>query len=154
MVKKLKRIAVTGGAGQIAYSLLFRLASGEVFGKDQPIALHLLELQDAVKWLEGVVMELDDCSFPLLQEIHIGSDPYQLFQGIDLALLLGSKPRGPGMERKDLLTENGKIFIEQGKALNGAAKDAKVLVVGNPCNTNCLIAMHHANKLHKEQFLR
>jgi malate dehydrogenase len=152
MVKKLKRIAVTGGAGQIAYSLLFRLASGEVFGKDQPIALHLLELQDAVKWLEGVVMELDDCSFPLLQEIHIGSDPYQLFQGIDLALLLGSKPRGPGMERKDLLTENGKIFIEQGKALNGAAKDAKVLVVGNPCNTNCLIAMHHANKLHKEQF--
>ncbi len=152
MVKKLKRIAVTGGAGQIAYSLLFRLASGELFGKDQPIALHLLEVPDALKWLEGVVMELDDCSFPLLQEIHIGSDPYQIFQGVDLALLVGAKPRGPGMERKDLLVENGKIFIEQGKALNGVAKDAKILVVGNPCNTNCLIAMHHADKLHKEQF--
>lgn len=152
MTKSLKRIVITGGAGQIAYSLLFRIASGEVFGDKQKIALHILELPDVIKALEGVVMELDDCSFPLLEEVHIGSDPHTLFKDIDLALLVGAKPRGPGMERKDLLTENAKIFIEQGKALNNASKDVKVLVVGNPCNTNCLIAMKHANKLSKENF--
>lgn len=152
MTKSLKRIVITGGAGQIAYSLLFRIASGEVFGDKQKIALHILELPDVIKALEGVVMELDDCSFPLLEEVHIGSDPHTLFKNIDLALLVGAKPRGPGMERKDLLAENAKIFIEQGKALNHAAKDAKVLVVGNPCNTNCLIAMKHASKLPKENF--
>lgn len=152
MTKSLKRIVITGGAGQIAYSLLFRIASGEVFGPDQKIALHILELPEVIKALEGVVMELDDCAFPLLQEINIGSDPNTLFKDIDLALLVGAKPRGPGMERKDLLAENAKVFIEQGKALNHASKEAKILVVGNPCNTNCLIAMHHASKIPKENF--
>ena len=152
MKKSLKRIVITGGAGQIAYSLLFRIASGEIFGDKQKIALHILELPDVIKALEGVVMELDDCSFPLLEEVHIGSDPRALFKDIDLALLVGAKPRGPGMERKDLLAENAKIFIEQGKALNHASKDAKVLVVGNPCNTNCLIAMKYASELSKENF--
>ena len=152
MHQPIKRIAVTGGAGQIAYSLLFRLASGEAFGPNQPIALHILELPEALQALEGVVMELQDCSFPLLHEIIIGSNPEVVFKNIDLALLVGSKPRGPGMERKDLLQENGKIFIHQGHALNHAHPEAKVLVVGNPCNTNCLIAMHHAKKLKKENF--
>lgn len=152
MTKALKRIVITGGAGQIAYSLLFRVAKGEIFGDNQKIALHILEVPDAIKMLEGVVMELDDCSFPLLEEVHIGSDPHALFKDIDLALLVGAKPRGPGMERKDLLAENAKIFIEQGKALNNASKDAKVLVVGNPCNTNCLIAMKYGHKLPKENF--
>lgn len=152
MSKSLKRVIVTGGAGQIAYSLLFRIASGEVFGPRCEVALHILELPEALKSLEGVVMELEDCSFPLLKEIQTGSDPYRLFKGIDLALLVGAKPRGPGMERKDLLVENAKIFIEQGKALNHASSEAKVLVVGNPCNTNCLIAMHHADKLPRENF--
>lgn len=147
-----KKIVVTGGAGQIAYSLLFRIASGEIFGQKQKIALHILELPDAMKALEGVVMELEDCSFPLLQDIKIGSDPHELFKGVHLALLVGAKPRGPGMERKELLAENGKIFIEQGKALNLASQDVKVLVVGNPCNTNCLIAMHYADKIPKESF--
>ncbi|MBM3191299.1 MAG: malate dehydrogenase, partial [Chlamydiae bacterium] len=110
------------------------------------------EVPEAVGALEGIVMELEDCSFPLLQEVRTGFDPYTLFKGVDLALLVGAKPRGPGMERKDLLMENGKIFVEQGKALNGLAKEAKVLVVGNPCNTNCLIASHFAMQLHKEQF--
>lgn len=146
------KIAVTGGAGQIAYSLLFRIASGELFGPHQPIALHILEVPEAFSALEGVVMELEDCSYPLVQKIEIGTDPHSLFRDIDLAILVGSKPRGPGMERKDLLSENGKIFIEQGKALNHAKKDAKVFVVGNPCNTNCLIAMHHASQLPKENF--
>lgn len=147
MGKALKRIAVTGGAGQIAYSVLFRIAAGEMLGKDQPIALHLLEVPEALEFLKGVVMELQDCAFPLLKEVHIGSDPFKIFEGIHYALLIGAKPRGPGMERKDLLLENGKIFIEQGKALGQvASSEALVLVVGNPCNTNCLIAMHHANK--------
>lgn len=152
MSPSIKRIAVTGGAGQIAYNLLFRLASGEVFGPSQKIALHILELPEAIKALEGVVMELEDCSFPILKEIRIGSDPHEVFKGVDLALLVGAKPRGPGMERKDLLSENAKIFITQGKALNEASKDVKVIVVGNPCNTNCLIAMHHAHRVPRENF--
>lgn len=153
MNKPLIRVAVTGGAGQIAYSLLFRLASGEAFGADQPIALHILEVPEAIKMLEGVKMELEDGAFPLLSEINIGSDPAILFKDIDWALLVGAKPRGPGMERGDLLTENGKIFIEQGKALDKVAKKTvKVIVVGNPCNTNALIALKNAPSLPKENF--
>lgn len=153
MDKPLKRVAVTGAGGQIAYSILFRIATGEMLGFDQPIALHLLEVPQALESLKGVVMELEDCAFPLLKEIHIGSNPHQVFEGVNYALLIGSKPRGPGMERKDLLSDNGKIFIEQGKALNAsAAKDVLIFVVGNPCNTNCLIAMHHAPKIPKERF--
>lgn len=152
-MKKLKRIAVTGGAGQIAYSLLFRLANGDFLGPDQPIALHLLDLPVAEKMLEGVKMELDDCAFPLLKEIKIGSDGEEVFGGVHYAFLVGAKPRGPGMERKDLLSENGEIFVGQGKALNRAAdKDVRVLVLGNPCNTNCLIAMHNAPDLKPSQF--
>lgn len=153
MVKPLKRIVVTGGAGQIAYSLVFRIASGEMFGKDQPVALHLLEVPEAVKALEGVKMELEDSAFPLLREVKIGSDPYQLFASVELALLVGARPRTAGMERKELLEVNGRIFIEQGKALNAVADpSAKVLVVGNPCNTNCLIAMHHAPNIPRTHF--
>lgn len=152
MHQKITKVAVTGGAGQIAYSLLFRIASGELLGKDQPISLHILEVPEAFAALEGVVMELEDCSYPLLKDIKIGTDPYELFKDIDIAILVGSKPRGPGMERKELLAENGKIFVSQGKALNNASKHVKVFVVGNPCNTNCLIAMHHADKIPKENF--
>lgn len=153
MGKDLKRVAVTGGAGQIAYSLLFRIAAGEMLGKDQPIALHILEVPDVLKALEGVKMELEDCAFPLLKEIHIGSNPKEIFKGVHFALLVGAKPRGPEMERGDLLKDNGKIFIEQGKALNDVAdKDVKILVVGNPCNTNCLIAMKHATRLSPKNF--
>lgn len=149
----MKRVAVTGGAGQIAYNLLFRIASGEMLGKDQPIALHILEIPEALKMLEGVKMELEDCAFPLLKEIRIGSDPVEIFSGIHYALLVGAKPRGPGMERADLLSDNGKIFVQQGKALNESAdRDVKVLVVGNPCNTNCLIAMSHAPNIPRENF--
>ncbi|MCB1107864.1 MAG: malate dehydrogenase [Chlamydiia bacterium] len=148
-----KRIAVTGGGGQIAYSLLFRIASGELFGKDEPIALHILEVPAGVESLKGVVMELEDCGFPHLKEVKIGSDPREIFAEANLAILVGAKPRGPGMERKDLLNENGKIFVEQGKALNEvAAKDALVFVVGNPCNTNCLITMHNAPNIPRTQF--
>ncbi|MCB1115286.1 MAG: malate dehydrogenase [Chlamydiia bacterium] len=148
-----RRIAVTGGGGQIAYSLLFRIASGELFGKEEPIALNILEVPTGVDGLKGVVMELEDCGFPHLKEVKIGSDPEEIFGDVDVAILVGSKPRGPGMERKDLLTDNGKIFVGQGKALNQAAKkDALVFVVGNPCNTNCLIAMHHAPDLPRENF--
>jgi malate dehydrogenase len=153
MPKPIKRVAVTGGAGQIAYSLLFRIATGEMLGADQPISLHILEVPEVLKALQGVKMELEDCAFPLLKEIHIGSDPKEIFDGADYALLVGAKPRGPGMERSDLLRDNGKIFIEQGKALNAvASRDVIVLVVGNPCNTNCLIAMANAPKLPRENF--
>jgi malate dehydrogenase len=153
MPKPMKRIAITGAGGQIAYSLLFRIASGEMLGSDQPIALHLLELPQALDVLKGVVMELEDCAFPLLKEIKTGSDPLKVFEGVNYALLIGAKPRGPGMERKDLLGSNGVIFMEQGKALNvSAASDVLIFVVGNPCNTNCLIAMHHAPKIPKERF--
>jgi malate dehydrogenase len=153
MNKPVKRIAVTGGAGQIAYSILFRLASGELLGCDQPIALHILDLPDCMPALKGVVMELDDCAFPLLKEIRMGSDPYEIFAGVHYAFMIGSKPRGPGMERKDLLSDNGKIFVEQGKALDAVAdQNALVLVVGNPCNTNCLIAQSFAKRLNPRHF--
>lgn len=153
MPKSIKRIAVTGGAGQIAYSLLFRIASGAMFGYDQPIALHILEIPGALKMLEGVKMELEDCAFPLLEEIYIGSNPVEMFEGVHFAMLVGAKPRGPGMERKDLLQDNGRIFVQQGQALNeSASEDVKVLVVGNPCNTNCLIAMANAPRIPRKNF--
>lgn len=138
-------VAVTGGAGQIAYSILFRIASGEMLGKDQPISLRILEIPEMAKVMEGVVMELHDCAFPLLHDVHVGTDAFEVFKGVEIALLIGAKPRGPGMERKDLLSENAKIFINQGKALNqNAAEDPLILVVGNPCNTNALITKSHA----------
>lgn len=153
MSKPLKRIAVTGAAGQIAYSLLFRIAQGDFLGPDQPIALHLLDLPVSEQMLKGIKMELDDCVFPLLKEVRIGSQAEEIFGGVHYAFLVGAKPRGPGMERKDLLADNGKIFVEQGKALGRvASKDVRVLVVGNPCNTNCLIAMHHAPDLPRSHF--
>jgi malate dehydrogenase len=148
-----KRIAITGAGGQIAYSLIFRIANGELLGPNQPVALHLLEVPEGINGLKGVAMELEDCTFPLLKEVRIGSDPEELFGDVDYAFLVGAKPRGPGMERKDLLADNGKIFVGQGKALNRSAKsEVRVLVVGNPCNTNCLIAMHHAPDIPREQF--
>lgn len=153
MTKPIKRIAITGGAGQIAYSLLFRIASGDLLGQDQPIGLHILELESAMPALKGVVMEIEDCASPLVKDIVIGSDPFKVFKDVDYVFLVGAKPRGPGMERSDLLNENGKIFVEQGKALNAVAHpNVKVLVVGNPCNTNCLIAMSHAPRIPKENF--
>src|ERR1700733_1717683 len=149
----IKRVLVTGGAGQIAYSLLFRIANGDLLGPQKSIALHILEIPDALKMLEGVKMELEDCAFPLLKEIRIGSDAKKMFEGVHYAFLVGSKPRGPGMERSDLLVDNGKIFIAQGQALNDTADpNVKVLVVGNPCNTNCLIARHHAPKISRKNF--
>jgi len=153
MTKPVKRIAVSGGAGQIAYSILFRIANGDVLGADQPIALHILDLPDAMTSLQGVVMELQDCAFPLLKEVVIGSDPSVVFKGVHYAFLIGSKPRGPGMERKELLADNGKIFTGQGQALDAVAdKECLVLVVGNPCNTNCLIASSYANRLSPDHF--
>ena len=153
MKSNLLRVVVTGAAGQIAYNFLFRLASGEVFGPDQPLALHLLELPEAQGALEGVKMELEDCAFSLLREIKTGFNPFQLFDKVDYAILIGAKPRGPNMERGDLLMENAKIFIEQGKALNEAANpNVKILVVGNPCNTNCWIAMQNAPRIRRENF--
>ena len=148
----MKKIVVTGGAGQIAYNLLFRIATGELTG-DDPIALHILETPEALPALAGVQMELIDCSFPNVVDIVIGSDPEKIFEDADIVFLIGAKPRGPGMERKDLLKENGEIFVRQGKALNRfASKNAKVLVVGNPCNTNCLIALHRAPNLNPRNF--
>jgi len=155
MSKSPIRVAVTGAAGQIGYSLLFRIASGEMLGKDQPVILQMLEIPDekAQKALKGVMMELDDCAFPLLAGMVAASDPMVAFKDVDVALLVGARPRGPGMERKDLLEANGKIFAPQGKALDRVAKrDVKVLVVGNPANTNCLIAMKNAPGLKPSQF--
>jgi malate dehydrogenase len=153
MGHSIKRVVVTGAGGQIAYSLIFRIANGELLGPNQRLALHLLDLPEGMQSLKGLVMELEDCIFPLVEEIRIGSDPKQMFDGVHYAMLVGSKPRGPGMERKDLLADNGKIFVEQGKALNhSASRDVRVLVVGNPCNTNCLIAMNHAPDLNPRQF--
>ena len=140
------KVAVTGAAGQIGYAILPRLASGEVFGRDVRISLHLLEITPALKALEGVVMELDDCAFPLLDDIVITDQAEVAFDGINWGLLIGSKPRGPGMERGDLIRENGPIFVGQGQALVRAAADVRVLVVGNPANTNGLIAMSHGQK--------
>ena len=146
------KVAVTGAAGQIGYSLLFRLASGAL-AADRPIELRLLEIEPALKALEGVVMELDDCAFPQLAGVEIGSDPEKIFDGVNLALLVGARPRGPGMERGDLLSANGAIFTEQGKALNKvAADDVRVGVTGNPANTNALIAMTNAPDIPDERF--
>ncbi|HWZ95906.1 MAG TPA: malate dehydrogenase, partial [Opitutaceae bacterium] len=139
------RVAITGAAGQIGYSLLFRIASGSMFGPDQPVILHLIEIEPALKALNGVVMELDDCAFPLLKGIVPTASLDEGFKGVNWALLVGSVPRKAGMERKDLLGINGKIFTGQGQAIaRNAASDVRVLVVGNPCNTNCLIAMNNA----------
>jgi malate dehydrogenase len=147
------KVAVTGAAGQIGYSLLFRVASGEMFGADQPIILHLLEIPPALGALEGVVMELHDCAFPLLQTIVPTSDLDEGFRDVNWALLVGSVPRKAGMERKDLLGINGKIFVGQGQALErNAAADVRVLVIGNPCNTNCLIAMNNAREIPAERW--
>jgi malate dehydrogenase len=149
------RVAVTGAAGQIGYSLLPRIAAGEMLGKDQPVILQLLEIPDekAQKALKGVMMELDDCAFPLLHGMVPASDPMVAFKDADVALLVGARPRGPGMERKDLLEANGKIFAPQGKALSEvASRKVKVLVVGNPANTNCLIAMKNAPGLKPSNF--
>ncbi|BBY02040.1 malate dehydrogenase [Mycobacterium seoulense] len=147
------KVAVTGAAGQIGYSLLFRLASGSLLGPDRPIELRLLEIEPALKALEGVVMELDDCAFPLLSGVEIGADPNKIFDGVNLALLVGARPRGPGMERSDLLEANGAIFTAQGKALNSvAADDVRIGVTGNPANTNALIALSNAPDIPKERF--
>ena len=149
------RVAVTGAAGQIGYSLLFRIASGEMLGKDQPVILQLLEIPDerAQKALKGVMMELDDCAFPLLAGMSAHGDAMTAFKDIDYALLVGARPRGPGMERKDLLSANAQIFTAQGKALNAvASRGVKVLVVGNPANTNAYIAMKSAPDLPRENF--
>jgi malate dehydrogenase len=147
------RIAVTGAAGQIGYSLLFRIASGEMFGPDQPIALHLIEIPNVLGALEGVVKELHDCAFPLLKSIVPTADLDEGFRDVNWALLVGSIPRKAGMERGDLLGINGKIFIGQGQAIEkNAAADVRVLVVGNPCNTNCLIAMNNAKKIPSDRW--
>jgi len=155
MAKAPIRVAVTGAAGQIGYALLFRIASGEMLGKDQPVILQLLEIPDekAQKALKGVMMELDDCAFPLLHGMVAASDPMVAFKDVGVALLVGARPRGPGMERKDLLEANGKIFAPQGQALDRVAdRNVKVLVVGNPANTNALIAMKNAPSLKPQQF--
>ena len=146
------KVAVTGAAGQIGYSLLFRIASGAIAG-DRPVELRLLEIEPALKALEGVVMELDDCAFPNLAGVEIGSDPEKIFEGVNLALLVGARPRGPGMERGDLLSANGAIFTAQGKALNAvAADDVRIGVTGNPANTNALIASRNAPDIPAERF--
>ena len=147
------RIAITGGAGQISYSLIFRIAAGDMLGADQPVILQLLEIPQAMDALNGVVMEVNDCAFPLVQDIVATDDPNVAFKDADFALLVGARPRGPGMERKDLLEANAAIFSVQGKALNDhASRDVKVLVVGNPANTNALIASCNAPDLDKGQF--
>ncbi|HET6436255.1 MAG TPA: malate dehydrogenase [Xanthomonadaceae bacterium] len=154
-MKQPVRVAVTGAAGQIGYALLFRIASGEMLGKDQPVVLQLLELplEKAQAALKGVMMELEDCAFPLLAGMVGTDDPRVAFKDADVALLVGARPRGPGMERKDLLLENAKIFTEQGRALNDvASRDVKVLVVGNPANTNAYIAMKSAPDLPAKNF--
>lgn len=153
MAKTPIRVAITGAAGQIAYSLIFRIASGAVFGPDQPVALSLLEIEPALPKCHGVVMELEDCAFPLVTDIVATADPAVAFKDANWCLLVGSVPRKAGMERKDLLGINGKIFVGQGKAIaENAAKDVRVFVVGNPCNTNALIAMRHAAGVPEERF--
>src|SRR5690554_2917789 len=153
MAKAPVRVAVTGAAGQISYSLLFRIAAGDMLGKDQPVILQLLEITPALKALQGVAMELDDCAFPLLAGIVCTDDPNVAFKDTDYALLVGARPRGPGMERKDLLAANAAIFSVQGKAINDhASRNIKVLVVGNPANTNALIAQRNAPDINPRQF--
>jgi malate dehydrogenase len=147
------RVTVTGAAGQIGYSLVFRIASGQLLGPDQPVDLRLQEIPPAMGALEGVAMEIVDCAFPLLANLDLHDNPKEAFDGVNIALLVGSRPRTKGMERAELLSENGKIFTGQGKALNEqAASDLKVLVVGNPANTNCLIAMSNAQDIPRERF--
>ena len=147
------RIAVTGAAGQIGYSLLPRVAAGEMFGSDAKVTLQLLEIPPALEALRGVAMELDDCAFPLLDEVVVTSNPEEAFKDANLCLLVGSKPRGPGMERSDLLKDNGKIFVGQGKAIaENAADDCRVVVVGNPCNTNCMIAASQSDRFDNSRF--
>jgi len=153
--KKPIRVAVTGAAGNIGYALLFRIAAGELLGTDQPVILQLLEIpvEKAQQALKGVAMELDDCAFPLLAGMVLTDDPKVAFRDVNWALLVGSKPRGPGMERADLLKDNGKIFVAQGRAIDEvAADDARIAVVGNPCNTNCMIAASQAKRLPRERF--
>ncbi|MEG2898948.1 MAG: malate dehydrogenase, partial [Massilia sp.] len=155
MAKTPMRVAVTGAAGQIGYSLLFRIANGDMLGKDQPVILQLLEIDNekAQKALKGVMMEIDDCAFPLLEGMTAHSDPMTAFKDVDVALLVGARPRGPGMERKDLLEANAQIFTVQGKALDAvASRNVKVLVVGNPANTNAYIAMKSAPNLPAKNF--
>jgi malate dehydrogenase len=147
------KVTVTGAAGQIGYALLFRIASGQMLGPETPVELRLLEIPDAIKAAEGTAMELDDCAFPLLSKIEITDDPKLAFDGADVGLLVGARPRGPGMERADLLEANGQIFKPQGEAINaGAAAEIKILVVGNPANTNCLITMANAPDVPRERF--
>lgn len=147
------RIAVTGAAGQIGYSLLPRIAAGEMFGSEAKVTLQLLEIPPALEALKGVAMELDDCAFPLLDDIIVTSNPEEAFKDANLCLLVGSKPRGPGMERSDLLKDNGKIFVGQGKAIaENAADDCRVVVVGNPCNTNCMIAASQSDRFDNSRF--
>jgi malate dehydrogenase len=147
------KVTVTGAAGQIGYAILFRIAAGEMLGDDTPVEVSLLEIPDAIKAAEGTAMELDDCAFPLLRRIDISDDANAAFEGCNVALLIGARPRGKGMERSDLLEANGGIFKPQGEAINGgAADDVKVLVVGNPANTNCLIAKSHAPDVPAERF--
>src|SRR3954467_12152924 len=147
------RVAVTGAAGQIGYSLLFRIASGSMFGPSQPVILHLIEIEAALPALQGVVMELPDCAFPLLKGIVPTASLEEGFKDVNWALLVGSVPRKAGMERKDLLGINGKIFVGQGKAIEkNAAADVRILVIGNPCNTNCLIAMNNAKQIPAERW--
>jgi malate dehydrogenase len=147
------RVAVTGAAGQIGYAILFRIASGQLLGPDTPVHLSLLEIPDALKAVEGTAMELDDCAFPLLAGVDISDDPNKAFEGVNVALLIGARPRTKGMERSDLLEANGGIFKPQGRALNDhAASDVKILVVGNPANTNCLIAQQNAPDIPRERF--
>lgn len=139
------RVAISGAAGQIAYSLIFRVAAGEVYGADRPVHLRLLEIPPMLDKTRGVVMELEDCAFPTLADVTVTSDPKVAFEGAHRVMLVGSRPRGPGMERSDLIRINGPIFVEQGKALDRSNSDVRVMVVGNPCNTNCLIAMNNSD---------
>ena len=155
MTKTPVRVAVTGAAGQIGYALVFRIASGQMFGPDQPVILQMIEIpaEKPMQALKGVAMELEDCAFPLLSDMVLTSDPNEGFKDVNWALLVGSKPRGPGMERGDLIRENGPIFTGQGRAINDhASSDVRVSVVGNPCNTNCLIAMHSAPDVPDDRF--
>jgi malate dehydrogenase len=152
MAKQVVKVAVTGAAGQIGYSLLFRLASGEVFGSETQVHLSLLELPAAIKAAEGTAMEIEDCGFPTLAGINISDSAETAFDGIHWALFVGSKPRGPGMERNDLIRDNGPIFVSQGRALSRAAKDVRIVTVGNPCNTNALIAQHNCRDIPATHF--
>src|SRR5436190_7338875 len=153
MMNDALRVAITGAAGQIGYALVFRIASGAMFGPNQPVILHLVEIEPALPALNGVVMELDDCAFPLLQGTVATASLDEGFRDVNWALLVGSIPRKAGMERKDLLGINGKIFIGQGQAIQkNAAQDVRILVVGNPCNTNCFIAMNNAPEIPRERF--